>query len=162
MLAEKVGEHSSAIKNVTVWGNHSTTQFPDLQHCTINRNKAFDLIDMNWYRDEFIERVQKRGAEIIEARGASSAASAASAAIDHMRDWVLGSDGDSWVSMGTYSTGSYGVTSELMYSFPTHCIKREYHTITDLELDDFSREMIALSEKELIKERDMIRWLLCD
>ena len=105
--------------------------------------------------------MQNRGAEVINARGASSAASAASAAIDHMRDWVLGSDGDSWVSMGTYSTGSYGVTSELMYSFPTQCSNREFKTITDLELDEFSREMIALSEKELIKERDMIRWLLC-
>ena len=116
---------------------------------------------MKWYQNEFIERVQNRGAEIIEARGASSAASAASAAIDHMRDWVLGSCGDSWVSMGTYSTGDYGVTSELMYSFPTHCSNREYSIVTDLELDDFSREMIALSEKELIKERDMIKWLLC-
>ncbi len=162
MLAEKVGEHSSVINNVTVWGNHSTTQFPDLQHCTVNGKKASELIDMNWYRDEFIECVQKRGAEVINARGASSAASAASAAIDHMRDWVLGSGGDSWVSMGTYSTGSYGVTSELMYSFPTHCNNRAFNVVTNLELDEFSREMIALSEKELIKERDMIRWLLCD
>ena len=162
MLAEKLNTHSSNVKNVTVWGNHSTTQFPDLQHCTVSGKNAFDLIDKDWYRNEFIERVQKRGAEVIEARGASSAASAASAAIDHMRDWVLGSDADSWVSMGTYSTGAYGVTSELMYSFPTHCSNREYTIISDLELDDFSKEMIALSEEELIKERDMIRWLLCE
>lgn len=162
MLAEKVNTHSSNINNVTVWGNHSTTQFPDLQHCIVDGKSAYDLIDLDWYRNEFIERVQKRGAEVIEARGASSAASAASAAIDHMRDWVLGSDGDSWVSMGTYSTGAYDVASELMYSFPTHCSNREYNTITDLELDHFSREMIALSEGELIKERDMIRWLLCE
>lgn len=162
MLAEKMNTHSSTVKNVTVWGNHSTTQFPDLQHCTINGSRAYDLIDMDWYRNEFIERVQKRGAEIIEARGASSAASAASAAIDHMRDWVLGSAGDSWVSMGTYSTGDYGVTSELMYSFPTQCSNREYTIVPDLELDEFSKEMIALSEQELIKERDMIRWLLCE
>lgn len=162
MLAEKLATHSSNIKNVTVWGNHSTTQFPDLQHCLVSGKKAYDIIDMDWYRNEFIERVQKRGAEIIEARGASSAASAASAAIDHMRDWVLGSAGDSWVSMGTYSTGDYGVTTELMYSFPTHCSNREYSIVSDLELDDFSKEMIALSEQELIKERDMIRWLLCE
>jgi len=162
MLAEKMNTHSSSIKNVTVWGNHSTTQFPDLQHCTVNGSNAFDVIDMDWYRNEFIERVQKRGAEIIEARGASSAASAASAAIDHMRDWVLGSAGDSWVSMGTYSTGDYGVASELMYSFPTQCSNREYTIVPNLNLDDFSKEMIALSEQELIKERDMIRWLLCE
>ena len=162
MLAEKLQKHSSTIHNVTVWGNHSTTQFPDLQHCTVSGKHAYDIVDMDWYRNEFIERVQKRGAEIIEARGASSAASAASAAIDHMRDWVLGSDGDSWVSMGTYSKGDYGVASELMYSFPTQCSNREYSIVPDLTLDEFSQEMIALSEQELVKERDMIRWLLCE
>ncbi len=162
MLAEQLNTHSSKIKNVTVWGNHSTTQFPDLQHCSVDGKSAYDLINMEWYQKEFIERVQNRGAEIIEARGASSAASAASAAIDHMRDWVLGSDGDSWVSMGSYSTGAYNIATELMYSFPTNCSNRHYEIVADLELNDFSRQMIALSEQELIKERDMIRWLLCE
>lgn len=162
MLAEKLNTHSSKVKNVTVWGNHSTTQFPDLQHCRVDGKNAYDLINMDWYQKEFIERVQNRGAEIIEARGASSAASAASAAIDHMRDWVLGSDGDSWVSMGSYSTGAYNIATELMYSFPTNCSNRQYEIVADLELNDFSRQMIALSEQELIKERDMIRWLLCE
>ena len=160
MLAEKVNAHCTDIKNVTVWGNHSITQFPDLQHCRVNKKPAFDLIDQDWYQNQFIERVQKRGAEIIEARGTSSAASAASAAIDHMRDWVFGSANDSWVSMGTYSRGQYGLSENLMYSFPTRCGNGEYEVITDLELSEFSKEMIALSEKELIKERDMVKDLL--
>ena len=160
MLAEKINKHNSDIKNVTVWGNHSITQFPDLQHCLVNGKSAYDFIDQNWYQTEFIERVQKRGAEIIEARGSSSAASAASAAIDHMHDWILNSASDSWVSMGTYSQGQYGVADGLMYSFPTNCGNSEYSVITDLELNDFSKEMIALSEKELIKERDMVKDLL--
>ena len=160
MLAEKLSVHSSKVKNVTVWGNHSTTQFPDIQHCLVDGKKASELVDTQWYQNQFIDRVQRRGAEIIEARGASSAASAASAAIDHMRDWVLGSAGDSWVSMGIYSGGDYNVTTELMYSFPVNCCNRAYSIVENLELDEFSREMIALSEKELIKERDMIRGLL--
>ena len=160
MLAEKVNMHNTSIKNVTVWGNHSITQFPDLQHCTVNGKPAYDLIDLDWYQNDFIERVQKRGAEIIEARGSSSAASAASAAIDHMHDWIFGSAGDNWVSMGTYSIGQYGVSNDLMYSFPTNCGSREFSVINDLELDEFSKKMIALSENELIKERDMIKDLL--
>ncbi|MEM8843763.1 MAG: malate dehydrogenase [Pseudomonadota bacterium] len=160
MLAEKVNMHNTDIKNVTVWGNHSITQFPDIQHCMINGKSAYDLIDQNWYQNEFIERVQKRGAEIIEARGSSSAASAASAAINHMHDWIIGSSKDSWVSMGTLSKNQYAISEDLMYSFPTNCGNSEYSVITDLELNEFSKGMIALSEKELIKERDMVKDLL--
>ncbi len=160
MLAEKVGKHSTEVKNITVWGNHSITQFPDLQHCTVNGKSAYSLIDQDWYKHEYIGRVQKRGAEIIEARGASSAASAASAAIDHMRDWVLGSPTDSWVSMGICSTGDYGTEKDLMFSYPINCNNKEYSVVTGLELNEFSQEMIALSEQELIQERDMVKDLL--
>jgi malate dehydrogenase len=160
MLAEKINTHNTGIKNVTVWGNHSITQFPDLQHCMVNGTPATTLVSQDWYQNQFIERVQKRGAEVIEARGSSSAGSAASAAIDHMRDWIIGSASGSWVSMGTYSQGQYGLSENLMYSFPTRCGKREYQVITDLELNEFSQQMIALSEKELIKERDMVKDLL--
>lgn len=160
MLAQKIGKHSTSIKNITVWGNHSITQFPDLQHCTVDGKAAYGLIDQDWYKHEYMGRVQKRGAEIIEARGASSAASAASAAIDHMRDWVLGSPQDSWVSMGICSTGNYDVEKDLMYSFPVNCKNGEYEIIANLELNEFSQEMIALSEQELIKERDMVKDLL--
>ncbi|MEM7304981.1 MAG: malate dehydrogenase, partial [Pseudomonadota bacterium] len=156
MLADHVSAHSTEIKNVTVWGNHSITQFPDLQHCSVGQKNAYELIDQDWYQNHFIERVQKRGAEIIEARGSSSAASAASAAIDHMHDWICGSASDSWISMGTYSKGQYGLADNLMYSFPTNCGDGEYQVITDLELNDYSKDMIALSEKELIKERELL------
>ena len=160
MLAEKLAVHCSEINNITVWGNHSSTQFPDIQHSLVNGKRIQELVDTQWYRQTFIDRVQQRGAEIIEARGTSSAASAASAAIDHMRDWVLGSAADSWVSMGIYSRGDYSVSSELMYSFPVHCNKQAYSVVENLALDEFSRKMIAHSEQELIKERDMIRHLL--
>ena len=160
LLAEKLNLHASAIKKVTVWGNHSTTQFPDLQHCYINAQKASTMIDQTWYRNEFIGRVQERGATIIEARGSSSAASAASAAIDHMRDWSLSSEADNWVSMGVHSQGVYGIDSDLIFSYPTICGDREYSIVQDLVLDEFSQDMIALSEQELIKERDMVKDLL--
>ena len=160
MLAENAGKHCTDIKNVTVWGNHSITQFPDLQHCTVAGKAAYSIIDQDWYKHEYIARVQKRGAEIIEARGASSAASAASAAIDHMRDWIVGSPSDSWISMGVYSEGDYRVESDLMYSFPVRCSNGEYNIVSGLELNEFSQEMIALSEQELIKERDMVMNLI--
>lgn len=160
MLAEKIDRHATEVKNITVWGNHSVTQFPDLQHCTVNGDAAYNLIDQEWYKHEYMGRVQKRGAEIIEARGASSAASAASAAIDHMRDWVQGSPKDNWVSMGICSTGNYDVEKDLMYSFPVNCNNSAYEIVTGLELNEFSQEMIALSEQELIKERDMVKDLL--
>ena len=160
MLAEKLETHCSEIKNVTVWGNHSITQFPDIQHSLVNGQRIQYLVEDQWYRQTFIDRVQKRGAEIIEARGASSAASAASAAIDHMRDWVLGLAADRWVSMGVYSRGDYNISSELIYSFPVYCGKQSYSIVDNLGLDEFSHQMIMQSERELIKERDMVRHLL--
>jgi len=160
MLSEKVKQHTNLIKNVIVWGNHSTTQFPDLQHCLINQQPCRQLIDTNWYRDDFIQQVQKRGATIIEARGSSSAASAASAAIDHMRDWVCGSEENNWVSMGIYSNGEYGVSSDLIFSYPTVCMNNSFSLVENLTLDEFSQQMIKLSEQELLKERDMVKDLL--
>lgn len=160
MLAENLNKHANDIKKVTVWGNHSVTQVPDLQHCLVNGVPAYDLIDMSWYKNHFIGRVQNRGAEIIEARGASSAASAASAAVDHMRDWVQGTQTDSWTSMATLSEGAYGVEKGIIFSFPTHCFDRKYKVVDDLPLRDFYKKLIALSEQELIKERDMVKDLL--
>ena len=160
LLAEKLNQHPTAIKQVTVWGNHSTTQFPDLQHCQINSQDASSMIDQSWYKNEFIDLVQKRGAKIIEARGSSSAASAASAAIDHMRDWTLGSAADNWVSMGIYSQGMYGIDPDLMFSYPAVCRDRQFTVVQDLQLNEFSQHMIARSEQELIKERDMVKDLL--
>ena len=160
MLAENQNQHSSLVTNVTVWGNHSVTQVPDLQHCKVDGIPAYDLIDMTWYKNEFISRVQKRGAEIIEARGASSAASAASAAVDHMRDWVQGTPVHDWVSMATLSTGAYGIEEGIMFSFPSICDNGQYEVVADLSLISFYQELITLSERELIKERDMIRDLL--
>lgn len=160
MLAEKVNLHTTLIKNVSVWGNHSTTQFPDLQHCRIDQRPCQQMIDESWYREEFIQQVQKRGATIIEARGSSSAASAASAAIDHMRDWVCGSEPNNWVSMGVHSSGQYNVSADLMFSYPTVCSEAKYSIVEDLMLNEFSQQMIKLSEQELIKERDMVKDLL--
>lgn len=160
MLAENQNQHSSLVTHVTVWGNHSITQVPDLQHCKIDGIPAHDLIDIDWYKNEYVGRVQRRGAEIIEARGASSAASAASAAIDHMHDWVLGTPTNDWVSMATLSTGAYGIDSNIMFSFPTVCNNSSYEVVTDLSIKPFYQELIALSEKELTGERDMVKDLL--
>jgi malate dehydrogenase len=118
------------------------------------------MIDESWYKEEFIQQVQKRGATIIEARGSSSAASAASAAIDHMRDWVCGSEPNNWVSMGVHSSGQYNVSADLIFSYPTVCSETKYSIVDDLILNEFSRKMIKLSEQELIKERDMVKDLL--
>ena len=159
-LSSKTGAPVTKIEHLAVWGNHSLTQFPDISHCNVDGKKAAALVDESWYRNEFIPKVQKRGAEIINARGASSAASAASAAIDHMRDWVLGSAGDDWVSMGIPSTGDYGITKGLMYSFPIQCKNGNYEVVQGLELDDFSAEMIKATEKELLEERDAVKDLL--
>ncbi len=155
-IAEKTGCHSNDVEQVVVWGNHSATQFPDIAYATMNGDKVADKVDNDWYVNEFIPVVQQRGAAIIKARGASSAASAASAAIDHIRSWVLGSNGG-WVSMGVYSAGnSYGVDQDLMYSFPITCENGEWKEVTGLEVSDFQREMITATEKELQSERDAV------
>jgi malate dehydrogenase len=156
-LANKLGVGVDAVTNMTVWGNHSTTQYPDLVHAKVNGRSAWDEVDDEaWIADEFIPRVAKRGAEVIEARGASSAASAANAAIDHMRDWALGTAADDWVSMSVPSDGSYEVEEGLISGFPCTCTGGEWQIVDGLEIDDFSRQRIDASVDELREERDAV------
>ncbi len=157
-LAEKTGQSINTIENMVVWGNHSATQYPDLHQCTVDGQPAMSLVDQAWYENDFIPTVQQRGAAIIKARGASSAASAASAAIDHMRDWALGSDG--WVSMGIPSDGSYGVEPGIVYSYPVVCKNGDYEIVQDLEINAFSRERMKTTEDELRSERAAVEDLL--
>ena len=159
-LATKTNTHSSQIKKVAIWGNHSTTQYPDITHALIGSEKATDLVDQDWVKNKFIPRVQNRGAEIITARGLSSAASAASAAIDHMRDWEIGSAVNDWVSMAIPSDGSYGISEGIMFSYPTVCSEGGYCIVQNLDLDELSLESIKASEKELLEEREAIKHLL--
>ena len=159
-IAMKTDTHSTEISKMVVWGNHSSTQYPDINYAEIDGKPVKDMVDDEWNKTEFIPVVQQRGAAIIKARGASSAASAASAAVDHMRDWALGSNG-SWVSMGVYSSGnSYGIDEDLMYAFPITCENGEWKEVSGLEISDFSREKITATEKELQEERDAIADLL--
>ena len=159
-LAAKLGLPVVEITNMTIWGNHSTTQYPDLVHARAGGRSAWDAIDDEaWIAEEFIPRVQKRGAEVIETRGASSAASAANAAIDHVHDWVLGTPDGDWVSMSICSDGSYGVDEGLISSFPCTCEGGEWKIVDGLEIDDFSRERIDVSVNELKEERDSVKRL---
>ena len=159
-LAKKTKMHSSKIKKVAIWGNHSTTQYPDSNNALIDSKKATGLLEQDWIRDSFIPRVQKRGAEIIKARGLSSAASAASAAIDHMRDWEIGNSENDWVSMAIPSDGSYGISEGIMFSYPVVCSGGDYSIVQSLDLDEFSLESIKASENELLEEREAISHLL--
>jgi len=159
-LSSKTNSPVSEIKKMTIWGNHSTTQYPDLTNTTVAGKSAKDLVDHDWYKDEYIPRVAKRGAEIIEARGASSAASAASGAVDHIRDWVLGTPADDWVSMAVPSDGSYGIPEGLMYSFPVTCKNGHYSIVQGLEIDEFSQEKMDATQKELEEERDAVAKIL--
>lgn len=159
-LAEKTGTSINDIKKMTIWGNHSATQYPDLHETTVNGKPALSLIDQDWYDAEYIPTVQQRGAAIIKARGASSAASAASAAIDHMRTWALGSDENDWVSMGVYSDGSYGIEKGLIYSFPVVCKNGDWEIVQGLEINEFSRAKMSATEQELREERDAVKDLL--
>jgi len=159
-LATKTGIASNQITKMTIWGNHSATQYPDISNCLIDGKAAAEAVDESWYRDTFIPVVQKRGAAIIEARGASSAASAASAAIDHIRTWVSGTPDGDWVSMAIPSDGSYGIDEGLMYSFPVTCKGGEYSIVQGLEVDDFSREKMDATLAELKEERDEVSELL--
>lgn len=159
-LADKTGRHVSDVRRMIVWGNHSATQYPDLHHATIAGKPAIDHVDSKWLRDEFIPRVQQRGAEIIKARGASSAASAASAAIDHMHDWALGSKKDDWISMAIPADGSYDIGEGIVYSFPVRCRNGEYEIVRNLEINEFSRERMRVTEAELREERAAIESLL--
>jgi malate dehydrogenase len=156
-LANKLGVPVDAVTNMTVWGNHSSTQYPDLVHAKVNGENAWETVDDDtWIKEEFIPRVAKRGAAIIEARGASSAASAANAAIDHVHTWVNGTAEGDWTSMSIPSDGSYGVPEGIISSFPVTCSGGEYEIVQGLEIDDFSREKIDATAAELVEERDAV------
>ncbi len=159
-LAEKTGKHVTDVKHMTIWGNHSATQYPDLYHCKVAGEAAMKLVDQAWYESTFIPTVQQRGAAIIKARGASSAASAASAAIDHIRTWMLGSDINDWVSMGVQSDGSYGIAEGLIYSYPVTCKGGVYSIVQGLDINEFSRARLELTRGELAEERDGVKDLI--
>jgi len=159
-LANKLSKPVSAVTDMTIWGNHSSTQYPDLYHAKVDGHDARDAVDDDaWIENEFIPRVAGRGAEIIEARGASSAASAANAAIDHIHDWVLGTPEGDWVSMAIPSDGSYDVPEGIISSFPVTCSGGEYSIVEGLEIDPFSRERIDASAAELVEEREAVQAL---
>lgn len=159
-LAQHLGKPVSSIKKMTIWGNHSTTQFPDLSNCEVDgRNAAALVNDQEWVNDIFIPTVAKRGATVIKARGSSSAASAANAAMEHIRSWVLGTPDGDWVSMAVPSDGSYGVPSGLISSFPCTCANGSYSIVQGLDIDNYSRVKIDASVNELIEERDAVRTL---
>ncbi|MFM7120330.1 MAG: malate dehydrogenase, partial [Gammaproteobacteria bacterium] len=157
-LAAQTGSAVTDVADLCIWGNHSATQYPDISAATVNGKAATGLVDDAWYKGTFIPEVQQRGAAIIKARGASSAASAANAAIDHMRDWALGSNGV--VSMGVYSDGSYGIQKGLIYSFPVVCRNGDWSIVQGRSVSDFSREKMAATETELTEERDAVAHLL--
>ena len=158
-LAQKTGKHVTKVSGMTIWGNHSATQYPDIFHADVAGTAASDLVDQDWVDSDFIPTVQQRGAAIIDARGLSSAASAANAAIEHMRDWVAGT-GDAWVSMAVYSDGSYGVEEGLIYSFPCRCAGGEWSIVTGLEISEYSQSKMSATEAELAEERDAVKDLL--
>ena len=159
-MAQKTGTTVNDVTNMTIWGNHSATQYPDLFNAKVNGKAAIDLVDQAWYENDFIPTVQQRGAAIIKARGASSAASAANAAIYHMRSWALGTEGNDWVSMGVYSDGSYGIAEGLIYSFPCRCKDGDWEIVQGVEVGEFSRAKMDATAQELTEERDAVAHLL--
>ncbi len=158
-LAAKTNSSTNDIRNLCIWGNHSTTQYPDISNTTVAGKAALEVVERDWYQNDYIPRVAKRGAEIIAARGASSAASAANAALEHMRDWVQGSAEEDWVSMAVPSDGSYDIPEGLVYSFPVTCSNGDYEIVQGLDIDDFSRSMMTTTQQELEEERDMVKHL---
>lgn len=159
-IANKTGTTINDVTHMTIWGNHSATQYPDLHEAKVDGQAAIDMVDQSWYEDDFIPTVQQRGAAIINARGASSAASAANAAIAHMRSWALGTAEGDWVSMGVYSDGSYGIAEGLIYSFPCVCKDGDWQIVQGLDINDFSRAKMQATETELTEERDAVQHLL--
>jgi len=159
-LAHRTDAHPNDIQRMIIWGNHSATQYPDISHCTVRGTAAKDLVDQAWIEGDFIPTVQQRGAAIIKARGLSSAASAASAAIDHVHDWVLGSRPGDFVSMGIPSDGSYGIEPGIVYSYPVVCRDGDYDIVRDLPVDEFSRARMRATEAELREERAGVADLL--
>ncbi len=159
-LAQKTKATVADVQQLMIWGNHSTTQYPDISQAKVAGKPALDLVDRKWYENDYIPSVAKRGAAIIDARGASSAASAANAALEHMRDWVAGTANGDWTSMGVVSDGSYGIEKGLIYSFPVTTANGEYTIVQDLPIDEFSRGKMAATETELKEERDAVQKLL--
>ena len=159
-IANKTESSINDISHMTIWGNHSATQYPDLYHARVAGKSAIDMVDQEWFENDFIPTVQQRGAAIIAARGASSAASAANAAIAHMRTWALGSAENDWISMGVISDGSYGIADGLIYSFPCTCDNGDWSIVEGLDINDFSRAKMIATEKELLEERDAVYHLL--
>ncbi len=159
-LAAKTDSHVSRIRHMTIWGNHSATQYPDISHAVVGERPATELVERDWLVDDFIPTVQQRGAAIIKARGLSSAASAASSAIDHVRDWALGTPGDDWVSMAVPADGSYGIEPGVIYSFPCRCSQGRYEIVQGLDIVDFSRERMTATDQELREERAAVAELL--
>ena len=159
-LAQKTGTTVNDIRHMIIWGNHSATQYPDLHHALVDEQAAMQGLDMDWYSETFIPTVQQRGAAIIEARGASSAASAANAAVDHMRSWALGTPDNDWVSMGVISDGSYGIEPGLIYSFPCRCKAGQWEIVQGLDIAEFSRGKMDATAQELAEERDAVAHLL--
>lgn len=159
-LAEKAGKTINDVQNVIIWGNHSATQYPDIHNTKVDGADAMSLIDQAWYENDFIPTVQQRGAAIIQARGASSAASAANAAIFHMRDWALGTPEGDYVTMGVYSDGSYGIEEGLIYGYPCVCKDGDWEIVQGIELNDFSKTKMQATEQELKEERDAVAELL--
>lgn len=159
-LAQKTGTTVNDVTRMIIWGNHSSTQYPDIHHSSVKGQAGIDLVDQDWYETTFIPDVQQRGAAIIKARGASSAASAANAAIGHMRSWALGTAEGDWVSMGIYSDGSYGIAKGLIYSFPCVCKNGDWEIVQGLAINDFSQARMKASEDELLEERDGVSHLL--
>jgi malate dehydrogenase len=160
-VAAKIGKPVASVRKIVVWGNHSATQYPDLFHAEVDGQKVWPMInDQAWLESAFIPTVQKRGAAIIEARGSSSAASAANAAIDHVRDWALGSRDGDWVTMGVPSDGSYGIAEGVIFGYPVTCNGGEYQVVQGLSLSDFSRARIDATLKELAEERDGVKHLI--
>ncbi|WP_308367228.1 MULTISPECIES: malate dehydrogenase [unclassified Microbulbifer] len=159
-LANKTDSTVNDVTHMTIWGNHSSTQYPDLYQAKVSGAAAMEKVEQDWYENDFIPTVQQRGAAIIKARGASSAASAANAAIDHMRDWALGTAEGDWVSMAIYSDGSYGIQEGLIYSYPCTCKNGDWEIVQGLEINDFSRGKMSATEQELAEERDAVAHLL--
>jgi len=158
-LSQKLGVHHGEITHMTIWGNHSSTQYPDLHHTKAKGNNVFGDLDQDWYENEFIPLVQQRGAAIIKARGASSAASAASSAIDHIRDWALGTPANDWVSMAVPSDGSYGIAPGVIYSFPCTCSNGRWEIVQGLSIDEFSKARMEATDQELREERAAVEHL---
>ncbi len=159
-LAEKTGAHVNDIRRMIIWGNHSATQYPDISHATVQGRPAKGLVEQKWIEQYFIPTVQQRGAAVIKARGSSSAASAASSALDHMRTWFSGTAEGDWVSMAVPADGSYGIGAGIIYSYPVTCRNGDYQIVQDLAVDEFSRQRMTLTEQELREERDGVKELL--